>query len=298
MVKNRALPIIVVSLILIVLITVIVERVVAFKIHEITHPPRFADYSMTFEDGQSIDQVQFKTVDNLTLTGWYLPPQNDAVIILQHGYRANSAEMLPIGMMLAKHGYGVLLFDFRGHGKSEGDTVTLGLFEVLDTDAAVNYLLSKPEVNTIGLLGNSMGGATAVLATAQNENIDALAVEGVFLELKDEVGIGIEVQTPLPAFPFDLIFTYIAEQETGYRLGDIAPVKRIGEISPRPVFVMYGGHDARITSNSGEDLFNAANEPKFYWHEPLAAHVAMYQTAPDEYEKRVIQFFDQFLLAQ
>jgi len=274
----------------------IVERVVAFKINEITHPNRFSDYLMTLENGQPIQPVHFKTEDNLILTGWYIPPKNGSVIILQHGYHANSHQMLPIGQMLAKHGYGVLLFDFRGHGKSEGDTVTLGLFEVRDTNAAVNFLLKQPEVNNIGLIGNSMGGATGILAASENENIQAIAVEGVFSELKDEVEIGIEVQTPLPAFPLDVIFIYIAEHETGYRFSDIAPVEKIGQISPRPILIMQGGNDARIHTDSGKRLFAAAREPKQYWCEPSATHVAIYQTVPQDYENQVIRFFDQYFL--
>jgi uncharacterized protein len=294
--KKNPFRIIASSLLAILFVTFIVERVVAYKINEITHPNHIDNYPMTLENGQPIQQVHFKTIDNLTLTGWYLPPKNGAVIILQHGYHANSAQMLPIGLMLARHGYGVLLFDFRGHGKSEGNTVTLGLFEVQDTDAAVSFLLKQSEVNKIGLIGNSMGGATGILAASKNEKIQAIAVEGVFSELKDEVGIGIEVQTPLPAFPFDMIFVYIAERETGFRLSDIAPVEKIGEISPRPILIMQGGNDKRINSDSGKSLFAAAREPKQYWYEPTAAHVAIYQAAPQDYEKHVIEFFNQHLL--
>jgi uncharacterized protein len=274
----------------------IVERVVAYKINQITHPNHIDNYSMTLEDGQPIQLVHFETVDNLILTGWYIPPQNGAVIILQHGYHANSAEMLPIGLMLARHGYGVLFFDFRGHGKSEGNTVTLGLYETQDTDAAVKFLREQPEVDRIGLVGNSMGGATGILAASKNEGIQAIAVEGVFSKLRDEVGIGIEVQTPLPAFPFDVIFVYLAERETGYKLSDIAPVQEIGKISPRPILIMQGGNDQRINGDSGKSLFAAAGEPKFYWFEPSAAHVAIYQVAPRDYEKHVTDFFNQYLL--
>ena len=141
-----------------------------------------------------------------------------------------------------------------------------------------------------------MGGATGILATSQNEKIQAIAVEGVFSELKDEVGIGIEVQTSLPAFPLNMIFIYIAERETGFKLSDIAPVKKIGQISPRPILIMQGGNDARINTESGQRLFTAAGEPKQYWNEPSAAHVAIYQTSPQDYEKHVIDFFDQYLL--
>jgi uncharacterized protein len=276
----------------------IVERVVDYKLKEITHPDHIDNYLMTLENGQPIRQVHFETIDHLVLTGWYIPPQNGAVIILQHGYHSNSAEMLPMGLMLAKHGYGVLLFDFRGHGKSQGNTVTLGLFETRDTDAAANFLSEQPEVKHIGLIGNSMGGATGILAASKNQQIQAIAVEGVFSELKEEVGIGIQVQTPLPAFPFDAIFMYIAEHQTGYRFRDIAPVKAIGKISPRPILIMQGGKDQRIHKNSGESLLAAAGEPKFYWLEPSAAHVEIYQAAPKDYEKHVVDFFNRYLLGE
>lgn len=93
-----------------------------------------------------------------------------------------------------------------------------------------------------------------------------------------------------------MIFTYIAERETDFRLSDIAPVEKIGQISPRPILIMQGSNDERINTESGKRLFSAAGEPKQYWHEPSAAHVAIYRTAPQDYEKHVINFFNQYLL--
>jgi len=277
---------------------IVMERVVAFKVSQITHPAKAENYTMADDSGKPIQQVSFKASDGLNLTGWYVPSRNSATIILQHGYHGNSAQMLPVGLMLARHGYGVLFFDFRGHGKSEGSLVTMGLHEIRDTDAAVTFLRQQQEADTpmIGLLGNSMGGATGILAAAENQQIRALAVEGAFAELKDEVGIGIEVQTPLPASPFDSIFILFAQWQTGYRFSDIAPVKRIGDISPRAVFIMQGGNDTKVLRSSGERLIAAAGKPKEYWNEPSAAHGAIFKTAPEEYEKRIISFFDKYLL--
>jgi fermentation-respiration switch protein FrsA (DUF1100 family) len=283
----------------ILLAGVAAERVTAFKVDQIMHPARAGDYAMRDDKGRPIPQVTFKTLDGVLLTGWHIRSQNSATVILQHGYRGNSAEMLAAGLMLARHNYGVLFFDFRGHGQSEGDLVTMGLHEVRDTNAAVDYLRQQAgkDPAKIGLLGNSMGGATAILAAANNPQIHALAVEGVFADLKDEVGIGIQLQTPLPASPFDVIFIFFAERQTGIRLGDIAPVDKIGQISPRPILIMQGGNDQRVLSGSGARLLQAAGEPKEYWHQPSAAHVAIYQTAPDEYEQRVLSFFDRHFFA-
>ena len=89
--KKKTFRIIFGSLLTMLFGVFMVERVVTYKINEITHPNHIDNYSMTLENGESIRQVNFKTIDNLNLTGWYIPPKNGVVIILQHGYHANSA---------------------------------------------------------------------------------------------------------------------------------------------------------------------------------------------------------------
>lgn len=276
---------------------VLVERVVAYKVRQITHPARDIERPMVTATGQPIPQVTFPTTDGLTLTGWYLPTRNGATVIVQHGYSANSSQTLTRGLMLAEQGFGVLWFDFRAHGRSAGDLVTLGLHEVRDTEAALAFLHTRPEVDPacIGILGLSMGGATAILAAARNPQLRAVAVECAFAELKEEVGIGITVKTPLPTWPFANIFVWLAQWQTGFQFEHMAPVRVIGQISPRPLFIIHGGADARIAPDSGPRLYAAANEPKTYWYLPDVAHVAVYEAAPAEYAAKVIPFFEQAL---
>ncbi len=279
-------------------LVILTERVVAWKTFEITHPPRVIGPKTLRVNNRFLTPTVLKTSDGLQLVGWYLPPQNGATIILQHGYHTNSEEMLPAAEMLERHGYGLLLFDFRAHGRSEGEIVTFGLHEVKDTQAALTFLQNQPEVHSdkIGLLGISMGGAVGILASAELEGIRAIAVEGVFAELRDEVGVGIQVQTPLPAMPFASIFTFFTEQRHGYKISSIAPVEKIGQISPRPILILQGGADERIPVNSGRRLFGAAGEPKEYWCEPGIAHAKFSTSVPLKYEKRISAFFDRHLL--
>jgi uncharacterized protein len=273
----------------------VVKWVVDYQLEQITHPAR-VQHTTEWQTTGQFQKVSLTTPDGLQLAGWYLPPQNNVTIILQHGYAGNSEQMLPAAAMLTKHGYGALLFDFRGHGDSGGGLVTIGLYEAQDTQAAVDFLKQQPETQKIGLIGNSMGGAVGVLAAADIKEIEAVAIEGVFARLQDEVGVGIEVKTPLPAWPFDAIFISLAEFETGYNIGSVAPVEQIGRISPRPVFILMGGDDARVNLDTGEKLFEAAGEPKEYWYEPGVSHVAFASTVPAEYERRIIEFFDKYLL--
>jgi fermentation-respiration switch protein FrsA (DUF1100 family) len=279
-------------------LVILTERVVAWKIYEITHPPRILGSGVLQVNNRSLIPINLKTSDGLQLAGWYLPPRNGATIILQHGYHTNSEEMLPAAQMLERHGYGLLLFDFRAHGRSEEEAITFGLYEVKDTLSALTFLQNQSETHPdkIGLLGVSMGGAVGILASAELEGIRAVAVEGVFAKLEDEVGIGIQVQTPLPAMPFASIFTFFAELGHDYKISSIAPVEKIDQISPRPILILQGGADERIPANSGQRLFAAAGEPKEYWYEPKITHAKFSTSVPIKYEKRIVAFFDQYLL--
>jgi fermentation-respiration switch protein FrsA (DUF1100 family) len=140
-----------------------------------------------------------------------------------------------------------------------------------------------------------MGAATGILAAAENKQIDAIVAEASFAELKDEVGIGIERQTPLPGWPLDEVFMLFAKRQTGFDVGRVAPVHAIAKISPRPVLLLQGGKDKSILSDSGERLSAAAGEPKDYWHEALPAHGTFYQVMPAEYERRIVTFFGKVL---
>ena len=132
----------------------------------LVHPARTqpeqtpADYGL-----QSWEEVSFPTQDGLQLAGWFIPPANDmdgATIIYVHGLGSNRGDLLEQAALLSNQGFGALLFDLRNHGKSQGEITTLGYMESKDVRAAVDYLLSRSDVNPhrIGLVGISMGGAT------------------------------------------------------------------------------------------------------------------------------------------
>src|SRR6266545_6092883 len=100
------------------------------------------------------ENVTITTADGMRLSGWYVPSRNGAAIIALHGSGGNRTATLEHGAMLARHGYGVLLLDLRGHGNSGGH-VALGWDANLDIDAALAYLRSRPDVDRerIGALG-------------------------------------------------------------------------------------------------------------------------------------------------
>jgi len=86
-----------------------------------------------------------------------------------------------------------------------------------------------------------------------------------------------------------------AGHELGFSLDEIDAKKSIGRISPRPVFLMQGGADKVISPKSGELLYRAAGEPKELWFDPALGHARFFAERRDEYERRVLGFWDKYL---
>jgi dipeptidyl aminopeptidase/acylaminoacyl peptidase len=249
------------------------------------------------ERGLSFEPVTFAGRDGLRLAGWYIPSRNGATIILCHGLGINRADMLPQAVLLAEHGYGSFLFDFRAHGESEGEMVTYGYAETDDVLAAVDYLLSRPDVDRqrIGILGGSLGAATALRAAARSTQLKAVVAESAFTSLEDEVASSFRAVSGLPAFPFAPFTVAFAQRQTGLRISEVRPIDDIPSIAPRPVFIIHGTYDEVIPAEQGLRLYEAAGEPKELWMVDLMGHRSALGVWPDEYERRVIGFFDQAL---
>src|SRR5688572_14237528 len=157
-----------------------------YGLYDVLHPPRRIPPGTTLrEEKIQFQQINLTTNDEIRLTAWYTPPKNGAVVLLAHGYGDNRPEW--VYALLAKKGYGVLAWDARAHGESDGEISTLGYQEVLDVKAALDFALSQPDIQHVGAWGGSMGGATMIRATAQFPEIEAVIIDSSFASLNDEV---------------------------------------------------------------------------------------------------------------
>ena len=253
-----------------------------------------AEYNLLFED------VTVTNPDGMKLAGWFIPSENGAVIIMQHGYKSTRSELLNEAEMMHLHGYGVLLTSIRAHDYSEGELITLGVYEVQDMEAWYQYLLTRDDIDPekIGILGNSYGGMLSIQFASQNQNIKAVVANSAFSSMKDTVATSVKHFTGLPEFPFVPLIVFWAEQSTGIKMEEIDATKWIPLISPRPVFLMQGGADTVVSPNSGQLLYDAAGEPRELWFDPELGHVEFDTERSEEYEMRVVAFFDQYLLDQ
>ncbi len=242
--------------------------------------------------------VNFPSSDGLTLRGWYVPPRNGAVIIFVHGFAGNRSAFLPEAALLARRGYGALLFDLRNSGESDGDTTTLGLREVNDVEGAVDFVLAQSggAVNRVGLMGISMGGATAILAAARLPQVSAVVAESAYTSLPDSLGVTFKQMTGLPPFPFAPLVVFFGEREAGLRISQVRPVAAVAAISPRPILLVHGCQDTVIPVSNAQALYAAAGEPKELYLVEGAGHGGFLQAEPQDYPRRLVEFFDQSLL--
>jgi fermentation-respiration switch protein FrsA (DUF1100 family) len=253
------------------------------------HPGRqIASGDLLRASGIEFQDVEFTTEDHVRLSAWYTPPKNGAVILVAHGY--GDKRMEDIYALFTSQGYGVLAWDFRAHGKSEGAFSSLGYYETLDAKAALNFVLAQPGVDHVGAWGGSMGAVTMIRAAARYPEIEALVADSPFATLDDEVN----VQVPLPVMR--PLIRFFAERESGITLDQVRPVDDIGRISPRPVFLIQGMGDRMVLLDSAQRLYNAAGEPRQLWLEEGVSHLNMYIYHKTEYTERVIGFFDRYLL--
>lgn len=262
------------------------------------HPPRERLSHTPADLGLYYENVTFSTSDGLQLKGWFVPSSRSrAAVILGHGHTRSRQEMLDIATMLNRNCYNVLLFDWRAHGESEGARTTFGYAEVNDLAAALDYVSSRPEVDPerVGVLGKSMGAAIAIRGAAVLPQLKAVVSDSPYPSLRDSIEVGVRRRGPLGLWPLRPIAVFLGTMTIGVDPELVRPIDDVDKISPRPLLILHGGQDELIPSDTGERLFAAAAEPKFLWYAPDASHVKLSSDYPQEYEDRVVAFFDSAL---
>jgi uncharacterized protein len=240
----------------------------------------------------NVEEVQLHTSDGLTLEGSYVPSRNGAGVIVAFGRKGSQDP----ARMLARHGYGVLIFDRRGEGESDGDPNPYAWDDgEKDLVAAIEFLKGRPDVEAgrIGGIGLSVGGETFLQAAAHSEDLAAVISEGASARTGSELD-------SVPGSPWaQVTFNRVITAGTAVFSNSSPPqnlIEQVDEIAPRPVFLIY----APNVDNGDEERFNRAyyreaGRPKAIWGVPEAGHVGAQDARPREYELRVTRFFDNAL---
>lgn len=229
----------------------------------------------------------------------------ERTIIMVHGLHSNrealEGGLLNLSAALVHKGFAILVFDFRGHGQSAPAPLSMGFFEQRDVLGAVDFLqsghlpypnLGRPKA--IGGWGISMGGATMLLAAAQEPAIRGVVADSAYaafvplLERNDLM--------PAPIIPGVLL---AMQMLYGINFNAVRPVDVVASIAPRPLFFIEGTSDGLVPPWNMNWLAAAARSaPDAHvqtWLVPGANHIQSYDVMGNVYVQRVAAFFTRVL---
>ncbi|OGR83195.1 MAG: hypothetical protein A3J74_00080 [Elusimicrobia bacterium RIFCSPHIGHO2_02_FULL_57_9] len=268
----------------------------------ILYPPKMSRMEVFPEQfGVRYEKVSFKTRDGLTLKGWFMaaPDGGGRTILMCHGWGDNKGDLLKITYFLNHaSGFNLFYFDNRSHGESERDMTTMGYLELIDFEAAMNYLREhKPQcLKKLGVFGLSMGAAVACMAMPDYPQIKAAVLESPFTDYTRVVRQWSWNHYHLPYFPFVMLTLFMLRLRVGQpKVDGYSPIAFVPRISPRPLLVIGGAKDRLMLEKDVTALYAAAGDPKQLWIIPGAEHAKCHEAAGLEYETRVAGFFKKHL---
>jgi uncharacterized protein len=240
--------------------------------------------------------VSFAASDGIELSGWYRPSRNRAAVVIVHGGGGDRTGAISHARLLARHGYGVLLYDSRGRGESEGSPVSFGWGWQEDVAGALEFLRAQPDVDDrrIGGLGLSTGADVLIEVAAEDKSLEALVADGATNEsFADYRNLsGLDASAPF----FWTLYTaarVLSGESPGRPLQDL-----VAEVSPTPLLLVATGASIPQELVYGRLYAAAAKEPVELWELPDVHHTAAIRERRAEYERRVVGFFDRALAAR
>ena len=241
--------------------------------------------------GTSYERVSFGTSDGLKLKGWYVPSRNGAAVIAFPGRRGPQKP----ARLLARHGYGVLLFDRRGEGQSEGDPNSFGWGGDKDILAAVDYLKSRDDVrdSRIGGLGLSVGGELMLQVAAETRALKAIVSEGAETRTLSEDVEEFHGLTKVIAMPF-----LVTKTAAVAVLSSTAPPPKLMDLMPKISVPAMFIHNGKAGEQLNDEYFGAVQAQKSTGWSRSPSTPEPRPPVPREYERRVVGFFNRTLLGR
>jgi uncharacterized protein len=235
-------------------------------------------------------EVTFRASDGLDLAGWYRPSRNGAAVLVVHGGNSDRRGAMDHAKMLERHGYGVLVYDARGRGESDGSPNGYGWDWGKDIDGALELLHHRDDIrpDRIGAVGLSTGADVLIEVAAKRKDLAAVVADGAAAgSFEDWRRLrGTELGLP-PGWVMFTTMRVLAGDAPGPPLEDL--IARVNS----PTLLVSAGRDEEREFN--ELYERAANDRVEHWNLPSAHHTDAIHEYPREYEQRVVTFFDKAL---
>ncbi len=252
-------------LLVLLVVYVLQDRLIFIPFREINSTPAMAGWE--FED------LLLPTEDQAVVSAWWIPaPSERGVLLYCHGNAGNISHRLAATAIFRDLGLSVLLFDYRGYGKSKGILSEQGTYR--DAETAWNYLIEvkKRRPKQILLFGKSLGGAIAA-EMALRHRPGGLILQSSFTSLPD-MAAGL-----FPLMPARYLVKY--KYATEEKIGSIAC----------PTLIVHSQEDEIVPFAQGRILFAKAAEPKRFLT-IQGDHNQGFLTSGDTYRKGISDFLD------
>jgi fermentation-respiration switch protein FrsA (DUF1100 family) len=198
-----------------------------------------------------VEELWIRTEDGVRLHAWYAAAREAGPVLLwSHGNAGNIDSRQAVLRSLAARGLGVLAYDYRGYGRSEGSPSEAGVYR--DAAAVFDALVARgTDPGRIVCFGESLGGAVSI-EVATHRRCGAIVTVAAFTRLAD---VARRHYGPLGRL-------------AGDRFDSLARIPRVGT----PVLVAHGDRDEIVPFELGERLFAAASSPKRFFRIDGADH--------------------------
>ena len=209
--------------------------------------------------GLQYEDIFLVSEDGVRLHGWKMLAEKDrkGSIVFFHGNGDNVSTQMPNTFWLAKEGYDLYVFDYRGYGQSGGEPNLDST--ILDMEVMIAHVAGRlPDDGKMIVMGHSLGGAMAIYVTAHSDyrsKIEALITVEAFSDYHDVTREVLSRHWLTWLFQWPLSYTI----SNGYRPLDAIPL-----VSPIPVAIFHSESDDIIDIEHARQLYAAANEPKSF----------------------------------
>lgn len=235
--------------------------------------------------------ITFKSSDGITLSGILITrPQAKRNWILAHGYRMSKERLVEFAKILPDDN--LLLFDFRSHGHSAGDSITFGYYEKYDVFAALAFLQNNESTKELPVyaIGVSMGALSLLAAISAGAHFEGLVIDSVVNGIYNPVEKEFTKKTGLPRMPFMSAAKWWFEFLFNCSFADIDTVAWAKKAN-LPVLMVHSAHDSLSFLSEVECVYSVLPGKKAFWIVDNVRHGRIFTNLAQQYHDTIYNFF-------
>lgn len=278
---------IIIKIIIFLIVFVLIISLLQFFIS--IHPPKYNSKNTPEMYGLKYENVSLITGDRITIKGWLIESKKaNGTVIIGHGYPFDKGNILPVAKFLYPD-YNLLFYDHRYFGESSGSISTVGIKEIKDVEAVVNFIYKRFPNKPVALYGFSLSASAMLMA---QPNVNAIVADSAYADLEHMINSIYTIFGPLK-YPFVKITELFAVIIFKVEPKKVSPAEAIKD-SNIPTFIIHGEKDSQMPVENAYAL-KESNADIEFWIVKNADHGQAYALVKDEYEQRIKSFLKKYM---